>query len=112
MPERIAMYQLRVYTLRDQQALASFETIWSNHINSGSLNKHGVTVYGVWTAPEAETPQLYALVSHPDDVPPAELAQVYGSSPEFKADVADFDLSQVVGVVATLLTPCSDSPMR
>jgi hypothetical protein len=104
------VYQLRVYTLRSPEALTTYEAVWAKHISS--LAKYGVTTHGIWTAPEAEKPQLYALTSFADDVDLQELDQTYGASPEFQADVAGFELSQVVSVVPTSLVPAPESPLR
>lgn len=103
------MYQLRVYTLRTSEGLAAYQAVWSHHIPS--LAKHRITTHGVWTAPEAETPQLYALVSYADGDDPRERDHAYMSSPEFQADMEGFDFNQIVGIVETLLSPTAESPL-
>ncbi|MEU6589558.1 hypothetical protein ABZ923_10070 [Streptomyces sp. NPDC046881] len=63
-------YQLRVYTLRNSDALSAYEKIWAQHIPG--MAKHR----------------------------------------EFRADMEGFDISQIVGLDETLLTPTVDSPLR
>ena len=109
----MSQYQLRVYTLRTPEALAAYETIWSKHIPG--LAKHRITTHGVWTvpgSPGSEVPQLYALVSYEDADDVQEREKAYLSSPEFQADMEGFDLSHIVNVVGTVLTPTIDSPLR
>lgn len=53
----MSQYQLRVYTLRDSDALSAYEKIWAQHIPG--MAKHRITTHGVWTVPAApgnETP--------------------------------------------------------
>ncbi|MFB7224994.1 NIPSNAP family protein [Streptomyces sp. NPDC056227] len=109
----MSQYQLRVYTLCSAEALGAYETIWSKHIPG--LAKHRITTHGVWTGPEtsgSEAPQLYALVSyrHADNV--TERLQAYLASPEFRADMEGFDISQIVDVAESVLTPTADSPLQ
>ncbi|MFE2522325.1 NIPSNAP family protein [Streptomyces mirabilis] len=109
----MSQYQLRVYTLRGPQALVAYEDIWARHIPS--MAKHRITTHGVWTlsaAPGSEAPQLYALVSYRDAGDVQERLEAYLSSPEFRADMEGFDISQIVGVAESVLTPTADSPLR
>lgn len=106
-------YQLRVYTLRSPDALSAYEKIWARHIPG--MAKHRITAHGVWTVPAApgrETSRLYALVSYrnADDV--QERLEAYLSSPEFRADMEGFDISQIIDVDESVLTPSADSPLR
>ncbi len=41
-----------------------------------------------------------------------ERLEAYLSSPEFRADMEGFDISRIVGVDESLLTPTADSPLR
>lgn len=109
----MSQYQLRVYTLCSSEALAAYENIWSKHIPG--LAKHRVTTHGVWTVPAAngsKAPQLYALVSYRDADDVQERLQTYLSSAEFRADMEGFEISQIVDVVESVLTPTADSPLR
>jgi hypothetical protein len=109
----MSQYQLRVYTLRSPEVLAAYENIWANHIPG--LAKHRITTHGVWTVPAApgsEAPQLYALVSYRDADDIQERLEAYLSSPEFRADMEGFDISQIVDVDESVLTPTADSPLR
>lgn len=109
----MSQYQLRVYTLRDPDALCAYEKIWARHIPG--MAKHRITTHGVWTAPAAsrkETPRLYALVSYRDVDDVQERLETYLSSPEFRADMEGFDISQIIDVDETVLTPTADSPLR
>ncbi|MFJ5270841.1 NIPSNAP family protein [Streptomyces sp. NPDC088358] len=106
-------YQLRVYTLLSPEALVAYENIWAKHIPG--MAKHRITTHGVWTAPAvpgSESPQLYALVSYRDADDVQERLKAYLSSPEFRADMEDFDISQIAGVAESVLTPTADSPLR
>ncbi|WP_394365541.1 NIPSNAP family protein [Streptomyces sasae] len=62
--------------------------------------------------PRARPPQLYALVSYQDADDVQERLEAYLSSPEFRADMEGFDISRIVGVDESLLTPTADSPLR
>ncbi|MEU6668058.1 NIPSNAP family protein [Streptomyces sp. NPDC046727] len=106
-------YQLRVYTLRSPDALTAYEKIWGRHIPG--MAKHRITTHGVWTVPAApgsETFRLYALVSYKDADDVRERLEAYLASPEFRADMEGFDISQIVGLDETLLTPTVESPLR
>ncbi|MEU5310888.1 NIPSNAP family protein [Streptomyces sp. NPDC021562] len=109
----MSQYQLRVYTLRDSDALTAYEKIWAQHM--AGMAKHRITTHGVWTAPAApgsDTPRLYALVSYTDADDVQERLEAYLSSPEFRADMEGFDIARIVGLDETLLTPTVDSPLR
>ncbi|WP_030176840.1 NIPSNAP family protein [Streptomyces sp. NRRL S-813] len=109
----MSQYQLRVYTLRSSDALSAYEKIWAQHIPG--MAKYRITTHGVWTVPAApgsDTPRLYALVSYKDADDVQERLEAYLSSPEFRADMEGFDISQIVGLDETLLTPTVDSPLR
>ncbi|MER7812189.1 NIPSNAP family protein [Streptomyces sp900116325] len=79
-------------------------------------NPNFPATHGVWTEPAAHgskaAPQLYALVSYRDTDDVQERLLAYLSSVEFHADMEGFDMSQIVGVVESVLTPTPDSPLR
>ncbi|MFJ3303821.1 NIPSNAP family protein [Streptomyces sp. NPDC086549] len=106
-------YQLRIYTLRGPDALSAYEKIWAQHIPG--MAKQRITTHGVWTVPAApgsETPRLYALISYRDIDNVQERLEAYLSSPEFRADMEGFDISQIIDVDESVLTPTADSPLR
>ncbi|GAA3135528.1 NIPSNAP family protein [Streptomyces echinatus] len=108
----MSQYQLRVYTLSGPEALVAYENVRSQHIPG--MAKHRITTHGAWTVPAAsggETPQLYALVSYRDTDDVQERLRAYLAGPDFRADIEGFDLSQIVGIAETLLTPTTDSPL-
>ncbi|MET9086974.1 NIPSNAP family protein [Streptomyces sp. NPDC004237] len=92
------------------RTLSAYEQIWAEHLPG--MARHRITTHGVWTAPGDGTPRLYALVSYryTDDV--QERLEAYLSSPELHADMEGFDISQIVGLDETPLTPTADSPLR
>ncbi|WP_392675350.1 NIPSNAP family protein [Streptomyces sp. LN785] len=109
----MSQYQLRVYTLRSPEALVAYENIWSKHIPG--MAKHRIATHGVWTVPGgpgSDTPQLYALVSYREADDVQERLAAYLASPEFRADMEGFDISQIVGVAESVLTPTAASPLR
>ncbi|MFF7235236.1 NIPSNAP family protein [Streptomyces collinus] len=75
------------------------------------MSKHRITTHGVWTMPAApgnETPRLYALVSCRDADDVQERLEAHLSSPEFRADMEGFDISQIVGLSERLQRrPCA-----
>ncbi|WP_406425827.1 NIPSNAP family protein [Streptomyces sp. NBC_01589] len=107
----MSQYQLRVYTLRSPEALVAYENIWSKHIPG--MAKHRITTHGIWTVPAGpEMPQLYALVSYRDADNVQERLQAYLASPEFRADMEGFDISQIVALAESVLTPTAASPLQ
>ncbi|MEI5011646.1 NIPSNAP family protein [Streptomyces sp. NPDC087659] len=109
----MSQYQLRVYTLSSPKALIAYGNVWSKHIPG--LAKHRITTHGIWTvaaAPGSGAPQLCALVSYRDADDVQERLQAYLASPEFRADMEGFDISQIVDVSESVLTPTADSPLR
>ncbi|MGW6359937.1 NIPSNAP family protein [Streptomyces sp. NPDC055092] len=108
-----SQYQLRVYTLRSPEALVAYENIWAMHISG--MAKQRITTHGVWTVSAttgSEAPQLYALVSYRDADDVQQRLQAYLSSPEFRADMEGFDISHIVDVAESVLTPTADSPLQ
>lgn len=60
----------------------------------------------------SEARQLYALVSYRDVDDVQERMEAYLSSREFRADMEGFDISQIVNLAESVLTPATDSPLR
>ena len=105
------MFQLRVYTLRSREALQQYAVVhWDRHL--ATFTKFGVTVHGVWTDRDDGGHRLVALISYPPSVDPEHLTHQIMISPEFAADMAGFDVDDIVGVWTTLLDPASFSPIR
>ena len=105
------MFQLRVYTLRSREALQQYAVVhWDRHL--ATFTKFGVTVHGVWTDRDDGGHRLVALISFPPSVDPEHLTHQIMTSPEFAADMAGFDVDDIVGVWTTPLDPASFSPIR
>ena len=105
------MFQLRVYTLRSREALQQYAVVhWDRHL--ATFTKFGVTVHGVWTDRDDGGHRLVALISYPPSDDPEHLTHQIMTSPEFAADMAGFDVDDIVGVWTTLLDPASFSPIR
>jgi hypothetical protein len=105
------MFQLRVYTLRSREALQQYAVVhWDRHL--ATFTKFGVTVHGVWTDRDDGGHRLVALISYPPSVDPEHLTHQIMTSPEFAADMAGFDVDDIVGVWTTPLDPASFSPIR
>jgi NIPSNAP len=104
------MYQLRIYTLRTSEALEDYATAhWPRHIHS--LRAFGVTTLGIWTDHNADAHRLIALISYPEAADPAAVTAAYMASPEFKADMDGFDISNITNVEEILLDPTAASPL-
>ncbi|MFZ0907126.1 MAG: NIPSNAP family protein [Mycobacterium sp.] len=105
------MFQLRIYTLRTEDALDRYASVhWARHISS--LDTFGVTTYGVWTERANEENRLFALISYADGANPEELTSEYLASAEFKADMKGFDPQDMLDVETILLDATAASPMR
>jgi hypothetical protein len=105
------MFQLRIYTLRSREALQQYAVVhWDRHL--ATFTKFGVTVHGVWTDRNDGAHRLVALISYPPGVDPERLTGQIMTSPEFSADMAGFDVDEIVDVQTTLLDPTSFSPIR
>ena len=104
------MYQFRTYTLRTVEAREDYATVhWPRHI--ASLQSFGVTTHGIWTTHRSDQHQLVALISYPDTADPAAVTQAYTASPQLKADMEGFDVSNIVNVEELLLNPTAASPL-
>jgi hypothetical protein len=105
------MFQLRIYTLRSPEALQQYATVhWDRHLTT--FRTFGVTVHGVWTERSDGTHRLIALISYPLTADPEQLTRQIMASAEFSADMAGFDVDEIVDVQTTPLDPTSFSPIR
>ncbi|ORW84653.1 NIPSNAP domain-containing protein [Mycobacterium sp. IEC1808] len=103
------MLQLRIYTLRSPEALRQYAAVhWARHLPT--FEAFGVTTHGVWT--ERGANRLVALIGYPPDADPDQLTRRIMASPEFAADMAGFDVENIVDVQTTLLDPTSFSPIH
>ncbi|KDF00396.1 hypothetical protein Y900_015955 [Mycolicibacterium aromaticivorans JS19b1 = JCM 16368] len=98
------MLQLRIYTLRSAEALQQYATVhWTRHLKT--FPTFGVSTDGVWTEQSGGTHRLVALIRFPAGADTAELTRHIMASPEFAADMAGFDTTQIVDVQTILLNP-------
>lgn len=98
------MFQLRMYTLRSPEALQRYATIhWARHL--ATFEAFGVTTHGVWTERSDSTHRLVALIRYPSGADPEELTRKIMASTEFAADMAGFDVNEIVDVETLLLAP-------
>jgi hypothetical protein len=105
------MFQLRIYTLRSPEALQQYATVhWARHL--ATFETFGVTTHGVWTEQGEGANRLAALIDYPPGADPDHLTQHIMTSPQFAADMAGFDVDDIVDVQTTLLDPTSFSPIR
>ncbi|OBI23437.1 NIPSNAP domain-containing protein [Mycobacterium sp. E2327] len=103
------MFQLRIYTLRSPEALRQYATVhWARHLPT--FEAFGVTTHGVWTEQGAN--RLVALIGYLPDADPDDLTRRIMASPEFAADMAGFDVENIIDVQTTLLDPTSFSPIH
>ena len=104
-------FELRVYKLRTKEALAFYmNQIYPRHLNSFPL--FGIEAHGFWTAKDDAEPRLFVLASYAAGEEPGEVARRYMQSEEFAEDIRDFDVSNIVGVESTILTPSTSSPLK
>jgi hypothetical protein len=105
------MFQLRIYTLRSPEALQQYATVhWARHVDT--FTAFGVTTVGVWTERSAVARRLVALVRYPQAAEPEQLAREIMTSAEFAADMAGFDVDEIVDVRTELLEPTRFSPIH
>lgn len=105
------MFQLRIYTLRSPDALQQYATVhWARHL--ATFTTFGVATHGVWTGQSGGTNRLVALIGYPAGADPERLTRQIMTSPQFSADMAGFDIDDIVGVETTLLDPTPFSPIR
>ena len=104
-------YELRVYSLRTMEALRFYaETIYPRHLCSFPL--FGVEAHGFWTKKDDANPRLFVLVSYAEQDDPGEVSRRYLESAELAKDVEGFQMSDIIGVESTILTPSEHSPLR
>jgi hypothetical protein len=105
------MFQLRIYTLRSPEALQQYATVhWARH--RPTFTAFGVTTHGVWTERNGGANRLVALIRYPPGADPEHLARQIMTSPEFAADMAGFDVDEIVDVQSVLLDSTSFSPIH
>ncbi|OBK28081.1 NIPSNAP domain-containing protein [Mycobacterium asiaticum] len=102
------MLQLRIYTLRSPEALRRYATVhWARHLPT--FRTFGITTHGVWTERTGGANRLVALIRYPPGVEPEQLTRRVMASPEFTADMAGFDVEEIVDVQSVLLDPLFSS---
>ncbi|UMB69476.1 NIPSNAP family protein [Mycobacterium paraterrae] len=105
------MFQLRIYTLRTPEALAEYAAVhWARHVTT--FPAFGVTTHGVWTQHGDQGNRLVALIAYPPGADVGDVTRRVMSSPEFAADMAGFDVADILDVQSTLLDPTQFSPIR
>ncbi len=105
------MFQLRTYALRSPEALHQYATVhWVRHLTT--FEAFGVTTHGVWTERSGDANRLVALIGYPPGADPDQLARHIMASAEFAADIAGFDVDEIVDVRTTLLDPTPFSPLH
>ncbi|KUI32434.1 NIPSNAP domain-containing protein [Mycobacterium sp. IS-1742] len=105
------MFQLRIYTLRSPGALQQYASIhWARHVATFEL--FGITTHGVWTERGGGANRLVALIRYPRDADPDQLTRRCMASPEFAADMAGFDVDEIVDVQAVPLDATPFSPIH
>lgn len=105
------MLQLRTYTLRSPEALRQYATVhWARHL--ATFEVFGVATHGVWTERGGDADRLVALIGYPSGADPDRLTRRIMASAEFAADMAGFDVADIVDVRTTLLDPTSFSPIH
>ncbi|OBG32642.1 NIPSNAP family protein [Mycobacterium sp. E3198] len=105
------MFQLRTYTLRSPEALRRYAVVhWARHL--ATFETFGVTTHGVWTELGGDANRLVALIGYPEGADPDQLTRHIVASPEFAADMAGFDVADIVDVRTTLLDPTAFSPIQ
>ena len=105
------MFQFRIYTLRSPQALQQYATVhWARHL--ATFKTFGVTTHGVWTEQSGGANRLIALIGYPPGADYEQLTRQVMASPEFAADMAGFDVNEIVDVQSVPLDPTSFSPIH
>jgi len=105
------MFQLRTYTLRSPEALEQYANVhWARHL--ATFTTFGVTTHGVWTERRGGANRLVALIRYPQGADPEQLTRYVMSSPEFAADMAGFNVDEIVDVQSVQLDPTSFSPIH
>jgi hypothetical protein len=106
-----SMFQLRIYTLRSPEVLQQYASVhWARHL--ATFETFGVTTHGVWTERSGGANRLVALIRYPPGGNAEQVTRHIMTSPEFAADMAGFDVDEIVDVQSVLLDPTSFSPIR
>jgi hypothetical protein len=105
------MFQLRIYTLRSPEVLQQYATVhWARHL--ATLTTFRVTTHGVWTERAGGANRLAALIGYPPGADPERLARHIMMSLDFAADMAGFNVDDIVDVQSILLDPTSFSAIH
>ncbi|OBH29177.1 NIPSNAP domain-containing protein [Mycobacterium sp. E1715] len=105
------MFQLRIYTLRSPGALQRYATVhWARHVPT--FETFGIATHGVWTERSGGANRLVALIQYPAGADPEDLTRRVMASPDFSADMAGFDVGDIVDVETKLLEAMPFSPIR
>ena len=83
---------------------------WARHL--ATFTTFVVTTHGVWTERSGGANRLVALIRYPLGADPEQLTRHIMTSPQFAADMAGFDVEEIVDVQSVLLDPTSFSPIR
>jgi hypothetical protein len=105
------MFQLRIYTLRSAEALERYATVhWARHL--ATFGSYGIATHGVWKERSGSAHRLVALIRYPSDADPGQLTRHIMAAPDFAADMAGFDVDEIVDVQSMLLDPASFSSIH
>lgn len=105
------MFQLRIYTLRSPEALQRYASVhWARHLTT--FTTFGVATHGVWTEVSGGANRLVALIRYPQGADPDQLTRHIMTRPEFAADMAGFDVDDIVDVQSIPLDPTPFSPIH
>ena len=105
------MFQLRIYTLRSPEALQRYATVhWARHL--ATFKAFGISTHGVWTERSDSASRLVALIRYPSGADPEQLTRHIMSSPEFAADMAGFNVDEIIDVQSVPLDPTSFSTIH
>ncbi|KUI39355.1 NIPSNAP family protein [Mycobacterium sp. GA-2829] len=98
------MFELRIYTLRSREALQRYATVhWARHVDT--FEKFGITTHGVWIDRSGDAHRLVALIRYSEDADIDHVTRTVMTSREFAADMADFDVDEILDVESVLLEP-------
>jgi hypothetical protein len=101
-------FELRVYTLRTKEALDFYmNQVYPRHLRGFPL--FGIEAQGIWTVKEEADLRAFVLVSYAAGADPVEVVRRYMQSPEFAEEITGWDVSNIVSVESTILTPATSS---
>ena len=105
------LFEYRIYTLRTREAFEFYSgVVYPRHLCTFPM--FGVEPHGFWTAKDDDSPRLHVLVSYAPGDDPAEVSRRFMESSDFAEDTRDFDVSTIVNVESTILSPSTGSPLR